>query len=283
MRIHDNLTNITINESFVYDEKKQLVEFSDGNNTYKYTYDNTGNITQILKNDIETLSATYIDGILINSENNYIINYNSNGFPISKKLGETVLENYTWKCGRLESVEYELQQRKIVFSYNANGQRTSKKEYFGTSLTNTTRYYYSTSGFLVYETRTLNNVKLEYLYDSEGSLYGVYYNGTPYCYVRDALGTITHIVDSNLNVVTRLEYDGAYGKHNVNDLTSTGSNHISFINPFRYKGYYYDVETGYFWLSSRYYYPELCRFINHYSRCRYSSWVCCRWSCVCIC
>ena len=262
LRIHDNLSNITINESFVYDEKKQLVEFSDGNNTYKYTYDNMGNITQILKNDIETLSATYIDGILINSENNYIINYDSNGYPISKKSGETVLENYTWKCGRLESVEYGLQQRKIVFSYNANGQRTSKKDYFGTSLTNTTRYYYSTSGFLVYETRTLNDVKLEYLYDSEGSLYGVYYNGTPYYYVRDALGTITHIVDSNLNVVTRLEYDGAYGKHNVNDLTSTGSNHISFVNPFRYKGYYYDVETQLYWVSSRYYSPELCRWIS---------------------
>ncbi len=29
-----------------------------------------------------------------------------------------------------------------------------------------------------------------------------------------------------------------------------------------YKGYYYDVETGWFWLSSRYYSPVLCRFIR---------------------
>ena len=41
-----------------------------------------------------------------------------------------------------------------------------------------------------------------------------------------------------------------------------GQYFIGNVNPFRYKGYYYDVETGYFWLSSRYYSPKLCRFIQ---------------------
>ena len=39
-------------------------------------------------------------------------------------------------------------------------------------------------------------------------------------------------------------------------------NPTTYINTILYKGYYYDVETGYFWLSSRYYSPELCRFIS---------------------
>lgn len=32
--------------------------------------------------------------------------------------------------------------------------------------------------------------------------------------------------------------------------------------PIRYRGYYYDVETGFYYLESRYYDPELCRFIQ---------------------
>ena len=37
---------------------------------------------------------------------------------------------------------------------------------------------------------------------------------------------------------------------------------IKNVNPFIYKSYYYDSETGLYWLSSRYYSPELCRFIS---------------------
>ncbi len=42
----------------------------------------------------------------------------------------------------------------------------------------------------------------------------------------------------------------------------TDSNNIGIINPFRYRGYYYDNETGLYYLNSRYYNPEWCRFIN---------------------
>ena len=38
--------------------------------------------------------------------------------------------------------------------------------------------------------------------------------------------------------------------------------HIAHVNPFRYRGYYYDAETGFYYLSSRYYDPETYRFIN---------------------
>ena len=51
----------------------------------------------------------------------------------------------------------------------------------------------------------------------------------------------------------------AYGEVEKDILVNTN---ISTYNPFMYKGYYYDVETGYFWLSSRYYSPELGRFIQ---------------------
>ncbi len=59
-------------------------------------------------------------------------------------------------------------------------------------------------------------------------------------------------------------YD-AWGNHavldaNGNDLTS--SSHIGNRNPFRYRGYFYDVETGLYYLQTRYYDPEIGRFLN---------------------
>ena len=38
--------------------------------------------------------------------------------------------------------------------------------------------------------------------------------------------------------------------------------HVANKNPYRYRGYYYDVETGFDYLKSRYYDPITCRFIN---------------------
>lgn len=37
---------------------------------------------------------------------------------------------------------------------------------------------------------------------------------------------------------------------------------FSYYNPIRYRGYYYDTETGLYYLQSRYYNPEMGRFIN---------------------
>ncbi len=44
--------------------------------------------------------------------------------------------------------------------------------------------------------------------------------------------------------------------------TSTAYREIAEANPLRYRGYYYDNETGYYYLQSRYYDPSICRFIN---------------------
>ncbi|MDY2575301.1 MAG: RHS repeat-associated core domain-containing protein, partial [Bacilli bacterium] len=75
---------------------------------------------------------------------------------------------------------------------------------------------------------------------------------------KNALGIIYGIVDQNRNKVVEYSYD-AWGKL----LSTTSSNStISNINPFIYKSYYYDKETGLYWLSSRYYNPDWGRFIS---------------------
>ena len=59
-------------------------------------------------------------------------------------------------------------------------------------------------------------------------------------------------------------YD-AWGNHKV--CSSTGAEisdttHVGHINPIRYRGYYYDVETGLYYLQTRYYDPQVGRFIS---------------------
>lgn len=60
-------------------------------------------------------------------------------------------------------------------------------------------------------------------------------------------------------IVVKYTYD-AWGKL----LSTTGSLafDIGALNPFKYKGYYYDQESGMYYCKSRYYVPEWCRWLN---------------------
>ena len=92
------------------------------------------------------------------------------------------------------------------------------------------------------------NSMVYFAYNAQGDVIGLYgYNGTLYAtYDYDAWGNCT---------VTPLVADTA--GHSITD-----ANHIAHINPFRYRGYYYDTETGLYYLGSRYYDPVVGRFIN---------------------
>ena len=81
-------------------------------------------------------------------------------------------------------------------------------------------------------------------------------NNERYYYIRDALGNILGIISQNGQIVVQYSYT-SYGVCSISGNTSLGDE-----NPFRYKGYYYDVETGLYWLYSRYYDPEIGRFIS---------------------
>ena len=85
------------------------------------------------------------------------------------------------------------------------------------------------------------------------------FNGTKYGYVQNLQGDIIQIVDANGAVVVEYTYD-AWGK--VLNVTGSMADSLGEIQPFRYRGYVYDVETGLYYLRSRYYNYEIGRFIN---------------------
>jgi len=84
-----------------------------------------------------------------------------------------------------------------------------------------------------------------------------------YWYLFDGHGSVIGLADKNGNQVATYEYD-AWG----NTTTASGSQTLGNgellreANPFRYSGYQYDSETGFYYLKSRYYSPELGRFIT---------------------
>ena len=143
-----------------------------------------------------------------------------------------------------------------------SGELVTKK-----NLVNSILYYYDAFGQLL--TETVNGSAVNTMtYDSYGNIRtknGIIYNNTPYYFYKNQQGDIIEITDRNTAVVARYSYD-AWGKvtaiKDANGTTITSTTHIANVNSFRYRGYYYDVETKLYYLQSRYYDPVVGRFVN---------------------
>nr|WP_242871678.1 RHS repeat-associated core domain-containing protein [Acetanaerobacterium elongatum] len=84
-------------------------------------------------------------------------------------------------------------------------------------------------------------------------------NGTEYYYIRNGQNDITGILDTSGSEVVSYSYD-TWGK--LLGITGSLADTVGVKNPYRYRGYRYDTETGLYYLNSRYYDPEVGRFIN---------------------
>jgi len=104
-----------------------------------------------------------------------------------------------------------------------------------------------------------SQVKQLFSYDANGDVISVNYNGTEYFYLRNGQNDVVGLMDANGNRVVEYTYD-AWGK--LISTSGTLATSLGADNPFRYRGYYYDTETGLYYLMTRYYAPEVCRFIS---------------------
>ena len=91
-------------------------------------------------------------------------------------------------------------------------------------------------------------------------------NGQEYYYIRNAQNDIIALNNSRGTTVATYTYD-SWGKllsikdENGTDITNN-KDHVGYKNPYRYRGYRYDTETGLYYLNSRYYNSEWGRFVN---------------------
>ena len=195
----------------------------------------------------ETL-YTYGDaewGDLLTAYDGEAITYDGIGNPLSYR-GWTM----SWRGGR-QLAGMTKGSDTLSFAYNESGLRTNKT-------VNGVAHSYVWQGSKLAADIT-DAYALYFHYDSSGEVIGFTRtaNGTDteYFYVKNLQGDILKVITATGTEAATYTYD-AWGKL----LTSSGD--LADVNPLRYRGYYYDVETGLYYLQSRYYDPETCRFIN---------------------
>ncbi|HJI84862.1 MAG TPA: hypothetical protein OIM16_06255 [Oscillospiraceae bacterium] len=267
---HSNITDVTkdgvLQYHYGYDMMNQLVSVDDKLNgkVYNYTYDAGGNlISETVTDSNGTASNAYEYnnsnwGDVLTSYNGQNITYDEIGNPLTYRDGMSM----TWKNGR-QLATLTNGDTSISYGYDSDSVRTTKT-------VNGVKYTYAyLNGQLMYETR--GDAKFYYSYDANGILYNVRYTltdgGTEYSYyyTHNSRGDIVGIYNGAGELKAHYEYD-AWG--NVISITDnngnaiTNPNHIGNLNPFRYRGYYQDTETGLYYLMSRYYDPITHRFIN---------------------
>ena len=261
-----NITGLSSASQYIYDEAGQLVKEINGADYTEYAYDSKGNISTRKVYSNNTLVST--DNYTYGSEtwedrltgyNNKTITYDDIGNPTSY-LGATL----TWRGRELES--YTKGNIQISFSYDVDGMRYQKV--VKTNGVETSRYdYVYSEGSLILITFTADNVSdtARFIYDSYGEPRGFILNNTAaYLYLKNAQGDITGIVNENGEIILTCSYD-AWGRVNFGSTDMahmTLAAKLSQINPFTYRGYCYDYDIGMYYLQSRYYDPEICRFIN---------------------
>ena len=107
--------------------------------------------------------------------------------------------------------------------------------------------------------QTKGSDTIVFLYDEKGNKYGFDYNGTKYYYIFNVQGDVIGILNQSGSQIVSYQYD-PWGK--VLSVSGSEASTIGQINPIRYRGYYYDTETGFYYLQSRYYDPTVRRFLN---------------------
>lgn len=245
---NQNITNVTESTqnktvSYAYDGLDRLISESNGTDTYSYSYDVGGNIQSVTKNGAVTGTFAYggANHDRLSSFNGKAVTYDANGNPLSYD-GYT----YSWQRGsQLSGISGN--GKTVSYVYDSQGRRVQK-----TVDGITTTYVYS-GDMLISQSDGTNT--LGFAYDSQGMAIGFKYGGNYYYYMRDLLGNVTAVADADGNLVAEYSYD-AYG----NLLSSSGA--LANINPIRYRGYYYDSETSFYYLKTRYYNPQWRRFIN---------------------
>ena len=227
--------------TYTYDAQGQLLKAA-GDTTYNYTYDTVGNILTANGHSYTYGNSNWKD--LLTAYDGETITYDNSGNPISYYNG--IRWALTWDNGR--SLTRAVSTSTAVdFTYDLSGLRTSK------TVGNVEHNYLYAGGKLMRESYGSNT--LDFFYDANGTPYALKYNGTVYYYVTNLQGDVVQIVDSSGNSVANYEYD-PYGKV----ISATGT--LAEVNPIRYRGYYYDNETGLYYLQSRYYDPAIGRFVN---------------------
>ena len=267
-----NVTGITAlngaKAQYTYNEYCELIRaeetYADGSTRiYEYTYDAGGNITQevikdgngtVLETNTYQYDTVWKDKLV--SYNGESITYDAFGNPTSYKGTPMIWDIH----GNLKHIK-GMQGKDISYTYLSDGQRYTK------TVDGVQTTYHYNNGLLLSE--TTEDETIRYYYDSDDNVVEIgYQKGSEaekyYFFAHNAFGDVIALYRSSDSVlIGTYEYD-AWGRPVSVTEAQEGIDTDGILqkNPFRYRGYYYDNETGFYYLNARYYAPELRRFIS---------------------
>ena len=230
-------------------------------------YDTAGNIRSITKDGTVTKSFGYtnaswpdlLTNVTANGTTKDVLyegqsqtsDLPSSGNPVTYYNGRDY--HFDWSKGR-QLTEAVVGGQTVKYAYDMAGVRSSKQ------VGDTTYTYTTLSGKVMRQ--QWDGKTLEFVYDDSSQPFAmIYKHGSEtelYYYLVSAQGDVSAILDSSGKIAASYDYD-AWGNCTVYDSSDAA---IGDLNPLRYRGYYYDAETGFYYLQSRYYDPAICRFIS---------------------
>ena len=184
--------------------------------------------------------------------------------------------SYEWAYGRQLSKVKNGSTEVATSQYNDEGIRTAKIVTEGT--TQILHEYDVVGGQINREViRSSSSATsavmkdLRYYYDAAGKPVAIRaftrtsstatFTDTTYYLQTNLQGDVVGIYNASGTKIYEYAYD-AWGNIIKSAQVATGGSDAHAVNPFRYRGYYYDTETGFYYLQSRYYNPEWGRFLN---------------------
>lgn len=251
-----------------YDYRGYLV--SDSENGESLSYDENGNILTRINNE-KTREYHYRHDSVSNqlqrvdssNGDSIVFSYSSSrpGYPTSKtrtESGKATSFQFQYAGRSLSTLSVDGRQWR--YDYDYSGRRVRKTDPDGEE----TLYLYSgnvLSG--IYQPSTGRSAKLVYATDylPLSIVVSQSLNASPvvYHYIFDSFGLLIGLADDEGNMVVEYEYD-LFGKPLAcRDTSGIG---LGSLNPFRFKGYVYDEESGLYYLTTRYYDPEIGRFLT---------------------
>ena len=231
-------------------------------NIISYNYDQNGNITSAIKTNISNPNISTTESYIYDSVyKDLLLSFNNKQITYDEKLRPLTFGNnisFCWLNNKLISMV--INNNETTFKYDFDGVRTCKASPDGT------KHIYVLNGKRIVGEKIVKPDSsvyyITYLYDQNG-VYGITYKNKYFTFKRNALGDIDSIYSAK-NLIARYIYD-AFGNHIIvdkNGIEITDATSVAHINPFRYRGYYYDEETGLYYCNSRYYNPEWRRWIS---------------------
>ena len=286
--------SINISETYTYRYDGNLIEKTADGVTTKYTYDNVNrllkeenyNSSNTLTDKIEygyddrwnctsKISTNYTSGTVAKTDT---LVYNSSNqltsktsFDSATNLTDTYTYTYDSKgnctgytkntgSASSETVIYQYDVfnqfvgqktngvQDFTYSYDVFGQRVTKTVGSGSSAITTNHYWLGNT--IILDENAATNGTTSYVFGN--GIAGLVSSGQEYVYGTNARGDVTSILGTTS--VNEYTYD-AYG--NVTDSSETT---LTVSNPYRYGSYYFDEESGLYYLNARYYDAENSRF-----------------------